>query len=306
MRVAVLLGGMSREREVSLRTGSAVLSALSKLGYDGVAIDPGRGVARDLMESAADVVFIALHGRYGEDGTMQGLCEILGFPYTGSGVLASSAAMDKIFTKRIFRASGLPTPDFLVSDEKLAVVSDRIDSPPFPPPYVVKPASEGSSIGMSIVHDAAQLPMAIRSAHTHDAKVLVERFVKGVEVTVAVIGGNDPMPLPVIQVLPKSGQYDYASKYTPGATEYIIPPRLPAATISDCQSLGLAAHRALGCSGMSRVDMIIGESGIEILEVNTIPGMTETSLLPKAARASGIEFHDLIDRIIRWGMEARR
>lgn len=307
MRVAVLLGGMSREREVSLRTGNAVLSALSRLGCDGVAIDPGCGVARDLMEAAADVVFIALHGRYGEDGTMQGLCEILGLPYTGSGVLASAAAMDKIFTKRIFRASGLPTPHFIVSDDKISPALDLSASPPpFAPPYVVKPATEGSSIGLSVVHDLAQLAMAVRAAHAHDSKVLIERFVRGAEVTVAVIGGADPNPLPVIQVAPKSGMYDYASKYTPGATEYIIPPKLPASVVADCQALGLAAHRALGCCGMSRVDMIVGSSGIELLEVNTIPGMTETSLLPKAARAAGIEFHELIDRIVRWGMETKR
>jgi D-alanine-D-alanine ligase len=177
--------------------------------------------------------------------------------------------------------------------------------PPFPPPYVVKPAREGSSLGMSFVDDPRDLPGAVQTALLHDASVLVEAQVHGVEITVGVIGNEHPEALPAIEIAPKSGRYDYASKYTVGATEYIIPPRLPEVVIADCRALALQAHRALGCSGLSRVDMIVGESGIELLEVNTIPGMTETSLLPKAAAAAGIPFPDLIGRIIRWGMEAR-
>ncbi len=300
MRVAVLLGGMSREREVSLRTGNAVLAALGKLGYEGVAIDPGRGVARDILEAAPDVVFIALHGRHGEDGTIQGLCEILGVPYTGSGVLASAAAMDKVFTKRILRAAQLPTPDFAVVEAEVPR-----DLPVFRPPFVVKPAREGSSLGMTIVGDAADMETALRTALSHDSKVLIERFVKGAELTVGVLGVKEPFALPAIQIVPRSGRYDYASKYTVGATEYVIPPRLPEDVVADCRVLAVAAHRALGCAGVSRVDMMIGDDGIEILEINTIPGMTETSLLPKAARAAGIEFPELVDRILKWALEAR-
>jgi D-alanine-D-alanine ligase len=315
MKVAVLLGGMSREREVSLKTGKAVIDAVRALGHQPIPIDPGRGVARDLVDSDADIVFIALHGRWGEDGTIQGLLEILGMPYTGSGVLASAAAMDKIFTKRIFRSTGLPTPDFMVrtmnkkpdqiEHSSFSTHHSSFPPPPFPPPYVVKPAREGSSLGMSFVDDPRDLPGAVQTAFLHDASVLVEAQVHGVEITVGVIGNDHPEALPAIEIAPKSGRYDYASKYTVGATEYIIPPRLPEVVIADCRALALQAHRALGCSGLSRIDMIVGESGIELLEVNTIPGMTETSLLPKAAAAAGIPFPELIGRIIRWGMEAR-
>jgi len=301
MRVAVLLGGMSREREVSLRTGQAVLSALLKLGYEGIAIDPGRGVAREILDASPDIVFIALHGKFGEDGTIQGLLEILDIPYTGSGVLASSAAMDKIFTKRIIRSAGLPTPDFAVVERGI-----NYSMPEFKPPFVVKPSREGSSIGMTIVEDSSKTELAIKTALCYDSKILIEKFVSGSEVTVGIIGNHEPTALPVIQIAPKSGRYDYASKYTVGATEYIIPARLPKDVIEDCQALGLAIYRELGCSGMSRVDMIVGKDGIEILEVNTIPGMTETSLLPKAARAVGIEFHELVDKIIHLGLEESR
>lgn len=301
MKVAVLLGGMSREREISLKTGAAVLNALSTLGHEGVGIDPGKNVAADIIAAKPDVVFIALHGRFGEDGTIQGMLEILGIPYTGSGVLASAAAIDKIFTKRLFRDASLPTPDFVVISR-----SDAVAIAPFAPPYVVKPALEGSSLGMTFVHDPSLLSVAIAEARRHDADVLIEKFVSGTEVTVGVLGNRDAYALPVIEVAPKSGQYDYASKYTVGATEYIIPPRLPEAVIGQCQALALAAHKTLGCSGMSRVDMIVGESGIELLEVNTIPGMTETSLLPKAARAAGMEFPVLVDSILKWALEERR
>jgi D-alanine-D-alanine ligase len=302
VRVAVLLGGMSREREVSLKTGRAVLNALGTLGYEGIPIDPGRGVASELIEAAADVVFIALHGRFGEDGCIQGLLEILGLPYTGSGVLASSAAMDKIFTKRLFRSAGLPTPDFAAVDA--SSLKGGLATPNFGPPWVVKPSREGSSIGMSFVDTREDLETAVRTALAHDPNVLLEKLVRGKEITVGVIGNAHPTPLPPIEIRPKSGRYDYASKYTPGATEYIIPAQMPESVISDCQALGLAAHRALGCRGVSRVDMIVGDEGIDLLEVNTIPGMTETSLLPKSARAAGIEFPQLVDQMIRWALEA--
>lgn len=309
MKVAVLAGGMSRERDVSLRTGKAVREAVAKLGHEAVAIDPDRDVARRLLDAAPDIVFIALHGRYGEDGTVQGLLELLGLPYTGSGVLASAAAIDKIFTKRIFQAAGLPTSPcvvFGVEEMESGLDDDGIRTRAAGVlPGVVKPAREGSSIGLCIVEEPSGIAAAVREALKHDRRVLVEKFIAGAELTVGIIGNRHPEPLPAIQIAPKSGRYDYSSKYTVGATEYLIPPRVDAAIVKRAQELALAAHVALGCSGVSRVDLIAGEQGVELLEVNTIPGMTETSLLPKAARAAGIEFHELIGRLIQWGLEPR-
>lgn len=306
MRVAVLMGGLSREREISLKTGRAVLRALELLGYEGIEIDVGRGLARALGDVGPDVAFIALHGKYGEDGTVQGLLEILGIPYTGSGVLASAAAIDKIFTKQIFRAEGLPTPPFSVLRIPGRAGGSETVEIELKPPYVVKPSREGSSLGMSFVEREEQLEAAVKLALKHDNRILVERYVEGKEITVGVIGREEIEALPPIEIVPRSGRYDFESKYTVGATEYLIPPRLPSTVIEDCRALALSAHRTLGCSGMSRVDMIVGEEGIELLEVNTIPGMTETSLLPKSARAAGIEFPELIDRLIRWGLEEER
>lgn len=308
MKVGVLCGGMSREREISLRTGAAVIKAVGKLGYECISIDPGKDAAVRIAEASPDIAFIALHGRYGEDGAIQGTLEILGIPYTGSGVLASAVAMDKIFAKKIFRSSGIPTPDFVVVHnnsakgwvEGIATGASRV---PFGWPYVVKPSREGSSIGITFVDNADSLPAAIRSALTHDDDVLIEKFIAGKELTVGIIGTTSPQALPVIEIAPKSGRYDYESKYTVGATEYIIPPRLPLDVIADAQSLALSAHSALGCQGVSRVDLMLGPEGLDVIEVNTIPGMTETSLLPKAAAAAGLEFHELIDKLINWGLE---
>lgn len=310
-RVAVLLGGRSREREVSLRTGRAVAEALGVKGYDVTQIDPQdpRTFVGDLDRAAPDAVFIALHGRGGEDGTVQGLLDLLGLPYVGSGVLASAAAWDKIFSKRLFQAAGLPTPRFVAVERRAwesrqAEIADEIASLRFP--VVVKPSEEGSSLGMAVVGDRDGLEPALLAAFAHGPRVVVEEFIEGKELTVGVIG-NDPVPLPPIEIRPRSGRYDYESKYTVGATEYIVPPDLPERTIREAQDLGLAAHRALGCRGMSRTDIMLGAApheGFEILEVNTIPGMTGTSLLPKAAAAAGIPFPDLCDRLVRWALEA--
>lgn len=304
MRVALLAGGMSRERDISLKTGAAVKRAIATLGYECVEIDPGPGVAKDIVDSACDIAFIALHGKFGEDGTIQGLLEIQGIPYTGSGVLASSAAMDKVFTKKIFKSSGLPTPDFIAIHNHKAkgwVESVGLNIP-FAGPYIVKPSREGSSLGITMVDNPSTLPTAIRTALTHDDDVLIEEFVTGKELTIGILGAQEPQALPPIEIVPRSGKYDYASKYTVGATEYIIPPRLEREVIEDCKGLALAAHRALGCFGVSRVDMIVGPNGIQLIEINTIPGMTETSLLPKSAAAAGIEFHQLVDDLLKWGL----
>lgn len=306
-RVTVLLGGRSREREVSLRTGKAVVGALTARGYDVTPVDPGPTIVEDLDRAAPDAVFISLHGRYGEDGSIQGLLEVLGIPYVGSGVLASAAAWDKVFSKRLFQATGLPTPRFVAADRR-TWEADRAafarEAAGLRFPLVVKPAEEGSSLGMSTVERPAELEAAVLASLTHGGRVLAEEFVAGKELTVGIVG-NDATALPPIEIRPKSGRYDYQSKYTVGATEYLIPAEVPERAIREAQDLALAAHRALGCRGMSRVDLMLGAEGFEILEVNTIPGMTETSLLPKAAAAAGIPFPDLCERLLHWGLESR-
>jgi D-alanine-D-alanine ligase len=303
-RVAVLMGGRSAEREVSLNTGCQVGDALGSLGWDVVRIDAGAaGFMDELRDSGASVVFICLHGRYGEDGTVQGLLELLDMPYVGSGVLASALAMDKVMSKRVFSCEGIRSPEYVVLrrgepwDE--AAIIERLG-----PKMVVKPASEGSSVGMHIVHEPAELGAALRDAFTHDEVVLVERVVTGVEVTIGVIGNEEPVALPTLEIVPEHEFYDYDSKYLPGMSTHIIPARVSEAARDECQRLAVAAHTVLGCRGMSRGDTIVAEDGtVYLLEVNTIPGMTSTSLLPDAARAAGIEFPALCERLVRLALE---
>jgi D-alanine-D-alanine ligase len=290
-KIAVLRGGLSAEREVSLRTGAAVLKALSESGYSVIDIDAGRDLAERLRSAEAEVAFIALHGRFGEDGTVQGLLELLNIPYTGSGVLASALAMDKVTAKQLLIYHGLKTPDFAVfrqGDDAHAVDWRRW-------PAVVKPAREGSTIGVAIVRRAEELPDALAAALVHDSLVLIEEFIEGMEVTVGVLDGD---ALPIIQVVPKGGFYDYHAKYTAGQTEYILPAPLPAPLYAHLQDAAVAAFRALGCAGAARVDFMVRGENVFCLEVNTIPGMTETSLLPKAARQAGISFEQLVLKIL--------
>lgn len=292
-RIAVLMGGLSAERDVSLRTGKAVLNALLESGADAVGIDAGKDLPNQLAAAKAEVVFIALHGRYGEDGTVQGLLELMQIPYTGSGVLASSLAMDKLATKQMLIYHELSTPGFLSlrSGENQEQCLQRCRHFPL----VVKPAREGSTIGVSIVHDRKQLANGVKEALKYDDLVLIEDFIQGQEVTVGVLNGE---ALPIIQVVPKSGFYDYASKYTPGQTEYILPAPLEPVLYGRLQSASVDACRALNCRGAARVDFMIREREFYCLEVNTIPGMTETSLLPKAAARAGIDFKELVWRIL--------
>jgi D-alanine-D-alanine ligase len=303
-RVAVLKGGRSAEREVSLNTGAQVASALSSSGYDVVEIDAADDdFIGQLQTSVADVVFICLHGRFGEDGTMQGLLELLGMPYVGSRVLASALAMDKVMSKSIYAWSGIPTPDYACLDrgdewtveDLVARLGGKV---------VVKPCTEGSSIGMTIVHGADELPGAIERAFASDDRVLVERFVTGVEVTVGVIGsGSDVVALPTLEIVPEHEFYDYESKYLPGMSKHIIPARVSDAENAECARLALESHRALGCRHISRTDTIVTGTGeIYVLETNTIPGMTSTSLVPDAARAAGIEFPDLCARLVEMAL----
>ncbi|MCL4499079.1 MAG: D-alanine--D-alanine ligase [Chloroflexi bacterium] len=307
-KIAVLMGGKSAEREISLKTGDQVIRALVSQGHKVVGIDIGDRLLERLQDEAPDVCFIALHGRFGEDGTIQGLLELLGFPYTGSGVLASAVGMDKIISKKIFKADGIPTPSFayLTIDEydnnkawqterALALVGV---------PAVVKPAREGSTIGMSIIRGNEELGAALELAFQHDERALVERFVSGTEVTVGVLG-NTPAALPTLEIVTETDFYDYDTKYTAGLSRHIIPARVPEEQRVMAQDLAVKAHLALGCKGFSRVDFIIDEEGAPyVLEVNTIPGMTEVSLFPDAAKAAGIPFGELVERLVEFALES--
>jgi D-alanine-D-alanine ligase len=287
LKMGVLLGGLSSERDVSLRTGAAVVKALQSKGYDVRAIDVGRDVAVQLTKDPVDVAFIALHGRYGEDGCIQGLLESLFIPYTGSGVLSSAAAMDKVFTKRIFKQEGIPIADHVVLAKGATVAAADL---PFGFPCVVKPSREGSSVGVTIVHDASELAPALAEASKHAGEVLIERYVKGREINVAVLEGK---ALGAIEIRSSREFYDYTAKYTPGMTQYLYPAPLPPDLYATVCEVGAAAHRALGCEGASRADLIITDTDMIVLEVNTLPGMTETSLLPKIAAGQGIDFPSL-------------
>lgn len=292
--VGVLMGGRSAEREVSLRTGAAVLAALRRLGERAVGIDACGDLPSALARRGVDVAFIALHGRGGEDGTVQGLLESLGIPYTGAGVLASALAMDKKQSKLLFGALGIPTPNF--------EVFARAERGPrrlrrLVPPVVVKPTNEGSSVGMSVVRSRGALGRALGRAFRFDPEAIVEQYLPGREFTVGVL---DDTALPAVEVRPRSGIYDYRSKYTTGKTEYLAPAPIGARLAARLGALAVAAHRALGCRGASRVDFRLdGRGRPTVLEVNTIPGMTETSLLPKSAAAAGIGFDELVARILR-------
>lgn len=300
MRVAVLLGGRSAEREISLKSGEAVYRALCAKGWEAVKIDVGPDVAERLREIHPDVAFIALHGKGGEDGSIQGLLEILGIPYTGPGILPSAVAMDKIATKRMLTAAGLPTPPFITleGDNDLAAIAGRVLQE-MSLPVVVKAPTQGSSIGMSIVYREEGLVPALAGALRYDPVVLVEKFISGTEVTAAVIGNRRPVVLPLIEIVSAKGVYDYEAKYTPGMSDHIIPPRIDSGLQEKIKAAALATYRLLGCRGFSRVDFIAGEDGVAyVLEVNTIPGLTEVSLFPDAARAAGISFPDLVERLI--------
>jgi len=301
-KVAVLMGGTSAEREVSLMSGGGVLKALQSQGVDAHAFDPAERDLGDLRREAYARVFIALHGRHGEDGTVQGALELLGIPYTGSGVMASAIAMDKVMTKRILVAEGLPTPRWvwLAPDrqarEDVVAVPDDLGLP-----LIVKPPREGSSIGITKVKGYSQMQDAVKLAAQYDADVLCEEFIDGQEVTCAVLGqGAAARALPVIRIEAPDGNYDYEHKYFSEDTGYRCPSGLPAADEAEVQRLTLAAYRVLGCRGWGRADLILTDDGTPfLLEMNTSPGMTGHSLVPMAARAAGIGFEDLVLRILR-------
>lgn len=304
-RIAVLKGGRSAEREVSLNSGAQVAGALREVGHHVTEIDTGdTGFIAALQELRPEVAFICLHGRFGEDGTIQGLLELLDTPYVGSGVLASALAMDKEMSKQVYMAGGLRTPAYLVLRAGEAIDTAAITAE-LGPKTVVKPAREGSSVGLHIVHEPGELAAAISDAFDHDDLLVIERFEPGVEVTVAVVGNRDPQAMPTLEIVPVNEFYDYDSKYVPGMSQHIIPARVSVEARVEAQRLAIEAHKALGCMGVSRSDAIVTPDGtVYLLETNTIPGMTATSLVPDAARAAGISFPELCDQLVTLALDA--
>ncbi len=298
IKIGVLAGGVSPEREVSLKSGEAVYNALLRRGYNAVFLDVGRDACEQIRQSNIDIAFLVLHGGWGENGAIQGMLEIMGIPYTGSGVLASALSMDKVASKKLFLHAGLQVPEFIL------IESAEVEDMPFNLPVVVKPSHEGSSVGVTIVESQNDLKSAIREAARYGWPVIVERYIKGKEIQIGIL---EDEVLGGVEVRPRRKFYDYIAKYTPGTTEYILPPEIPEEVYEQCKEVGLKAHRAIGCSGATRVDLLLSEDGdIYVLEVNTIPGMTETSLLPKIASLAGYSFDDLIEKIISITVERYR
>jgi len=303
LNIAVLMGGRSSERDVSLRSGKNVLNSLKKQGFKNVhKLDLGDDLLYNLRKNKIQAAFIALHGKFGEDGCVQGLLEMAGIPYTGSGVLASALAMNKVQAKKIFQAKGIATPNYseinIYSDiKKEAERIERI----FPYPLVVKPVSEGSSVGVTIVKEEDNLSGILAAAVDEFKDVFIEEYIKGKEVTVGILGEE---ALPVLELVPRSEFYDYKAKYTKGGTEFILPARLSKPLYHKVQQTALAAHRALGCRGFSRVDIIVSSDHVPYVhEVNTIPGLTDLSDLPAEAAHAGISFDELILRILKSAFE---
>lgn len=339
MKIAVLMGGTSPERDVSLVSGAAVVKGLRQAGHDVLSIDTARGyqalrgddikhlpgikaqppsieeirkysgdLSIEAVKSAdlkdVDVVFLILHGGTGEDGTIQALLDLVGIPYTGSGVLASALAMNKLKAKMIFQAAGIPTPDYLVLESRRLPDLTAIDSlikSNFGYPAIVKPVCQGSSVGLSLVKSSAELQQAVEIGFQYDKQLLIEKFIPGREITVAILGDQI---LPLAECVPESGFYDYEHKYTDGKTKYYCPADLPSDLAKQIGELGLKAFKALDCAGFARIDFrLTNENKAYCLEVNTLPGMTEHSLVPKAARAAGIEFPELVEKICRLALD---
>jgi D-alanine-D-alanine ligase len=306
-RVAVLKGGRSLERQVSLRSGARVEDALERLGHEVVALDVGQDLIKRLREASPDVAFIAMHGRDGEDGTVQELLEILDVPYTGSGVLACVRATDKVLAKHLMIEAGIPTPEFFAFSETafrelgaadaLPAIEERLRFP-----IVVKPSSQGSALGIKFARSAADVPAALVAAFSYDSRVLLERYVDGRDLAVSILEGE---PLPVVEAVPTGdGFYDFEARYEIGRTEFVCPATLPDGLTEEAQELALRTYELLGCSAFGRIDLMLGTNGeLTVLEANPIPGLTETSLLPQAAEAAGISFDELVGRIVELALE---
>jgi D-alanine-D-alanine ligase len=306
-RVAVLKGGRSLERQVSLRSGARVEDALDRLGHEVVSIDVALDLIHRLRETAPDVAFIAMHGRDGEDGTVQELLEILGIPYTGSGVLACARATDKVLAKHLMVEAGIPTPEFfafnetafreLGAAEALPAIEERLDFP-----IVVKPSSQGSALGIKFARSADDVPAALVAAFSYDSRVLLERYVDGRDLAVSIL---DDEPLPVVEAVPRDDEfYDFEARYEIGRTDFVCPAELADGVTDQAQDLALRTYRLLGCSAFARVDLMLDAADeLTVLEANPIPGLTETSLLPQAAEAAGVSFDELVGRILELALE---
>jgi D-alanine-D-alanine ligase len=307
-RIGVLMGGKSSERDISIRSGLAIYQSLQEQGYNAAPIDISKDIVNTLKKEKIRLAFLALHGGIGENGAIQGMLEVLGIPYTGSGVLASALAMDKEASKKIFLYHGLTVAPFIVVSQpvgarrRLAPASESVKTPNFPLPWVVKPVAEGSSIGVSIVKEETDLASCLEKAFAFDQRAMIEKFIPGKEIHIGILGQK---VLGGVEVRPSLEFYNYEAKYTAGLTDYIIPPEIDAPVYESAKDAALRAHMALGCSGASRVDFRIDEnSGIpHVLEVNTLPGMTTTSLLPKIAKSAGMSFNDLLEEIIRLALK---
>jgi D-alanine-D-alanine ligase len=286
------MGGTSAEREVSLRSGTAIYKALKRLGYNVVDIDAGPDICNELYKKKVELVFLALHGGHGENGSVQGMLEVLGLSYTGSGVLASALAMDKEASKKIFLYHKIPVPPFVVLSKEHGAKSLEFDLP-----WVVKPATEGSSVGVSLVKSETGFKQAVETAFSYSSRAIVEKYIEGKEIHIGIL--NDKV-LGGVEVKPSLEFYNYEAKYTPGLTEYILPPEIDSRAYERTKAAAISAHIALGCKGATRVDLRVDIEGKPyVLEVNTIPGMTETSLLPKIASLAGFDFPALIEEIIK-------
>ena len=306
LNLALLSGGVSTERQVSLNSGDQVYAALDKKKYNVVRYDPKTDLKRLVADAPQiDVALIILHGPFGEDGTIQGLLDLLNIPYQGAGVLGSALSMNKLVSKQLYELAGLPVPAYVAV--KSGEPIDPADSIAWLGlPLVIKPATGGSSIGMSIVKKKDEFNRALKDAFKHDETVLVETYIKGIELTGAVIGNEHLEALPIVEIIPDKSHdfFDYEAKYTPGATEEICPARIDNDLTARAQDFAMRAHNALFCRGYSRTDMILRGNELFVLETNTIPGMTATSLLPQAAAVAGISFSRLLDRLIQLSMEA--
>lgn len=312
MRIGILMGGRSLERDISLRSGRRVSRALAELGHEVVEFDVDENLVPRLKAASLDLVYIALHGKFGEDGTVQELLEILGIPYTGPGVFSSMVGFNKALSKEIFLRNQIPTPPFFVLSEAtfeemgavaaLAGAGERLGYP-----LVVKPVAQGSALGIRVVEREEDLPEAVRSALHYDDRILLERFVAGTEVAVSILGNRELEALPVVEIVPRGGFFDFDSRYTMGATDYYCPARLSPDVTRRVVDVALRAHRCLECENLSRVDIIVDSEGVPmVLELNISPGMTETSLLPMAAEAAGMGFTRLVERLVELAMEKYR
>jgi len=313
-KIAVLMGGRSLEREISLASGKRVCEALTELGYRVLALDVTPELVQTLRDERPDACYIALHGKYGEDGTIQELLEFLGIPYTGPGVTASALAWDKSVAKRLFAGAGIPTPPWITltadafKEMGAATALDLVPESVGGFPVVVKPSKQGSALGLARVEAPEALPEALLAALSYGEAALVEKWIDGPELAVSVLDGPDgePMVLPPVEIVAKSGLFDFSAMYTAGETDYYVPARLAAEVSEEVVRLARAVHELLGCRDVSRVDMVVGGDGIPyVLESNTSPGMTDISLLPMAARAADMTFQDVVERIVQAALARR-